>query len=96
MGVAIIDNFNVVFQQFLNSRIDALRLEFDSNTQWNLSKSIDELLLQVKPTLDQHTRIEISEKIQDLVLDYQQDILKKVYVDAFVDGLNFEVRLKEI
>ena len=84
-------------QQFLNHRIENVLYEVSSQQEISdLSKNIDELLVQLKPLLDQKIRAEISEKMQDLVIDYQQVVLQKLYVEAFIDGLNFEKKLKGV
>ena len=84
-------------QQFLNHRIENVLYEVSSQREISdLSKNIDELLVQLKPLLDQKIRAEISEKMQDLVIDYQQVVLQKLYVEAFIDGLNFEKKLKGV
>lgn len=84
-------------QQFLSHRIESVLYEVSSQQEISdLSKSVDELLVHLKPFSDQKIRAEISEKMQDLVIDYQQVVLQKLYIEAFIDGLNFEKKLKEV
>lgn len=95
--MAKIDNFDAAMQQFLNYRINTLLLEIDSNVQKaDLSQSIDKLLSQANPALDKEAKEEITEKMQDLVIDYQHNILQKVYLSAFLDGLKFESKMREV
>ncbi|WP_107841259.1 hypothetical protein [Metasolibacillus meyeri] len=94
--MVIIDNFNAAFEQFLKHRIDSLIFEIDStNKTIDLSQTIDNLLDQYLLTLNPHKKNEFTEAIQDFIFAYQGNIIKKIYVKAFTDGLKFESKILE-
>ena len=89
----IIDNFNIAVEQFLKHRIDSLLFEIDAtNKAADLSQTIDNLLEQFHLTINPQVKNELTEEIQDFILAYQENIIQKIYVKAFSDGLKFESR----
>ena len=89
----IIDNFSAAVEQFLKHRIDSLLFEIDAtNKTADLSQTIDNLLEQFHLTINPQVKNELTEEIQDFILAYQENIIQKIYVKAFSDGLKFESR----
>nr|WP_315060135.1 hypothetical protein [uncultured Lysinibacillus sp.] len=95
--MAIIDNFNAAMQQFLNQRVDGVLYEISSNVKKEgLSQSIDKLLNQSNLSLNKEAKDEFTEKIHDLVFEYQYNILQQVYLVGFLDGLKLDSKMKEV
>lgn len=95
--MVIIDKFNVAMQQFLNHRIESVLYEITLQFEISdLSQSINKLLSNSNLTLTEEVKKEIVENMQDLVFDYQHNILQQVYIVAFWDGLKLESKMKEV
>ncbi|MFL1997683.1 hypothetical protein VYF65_003469 [Lysinibacillus irui] len=78
----------------MNQRVDGVLYVISSNVKnKGLSQSIDKFLNQSDLSLNKEARDEFTEKIHDLVFDYQHNILQQV---GFLDGLKLESKMKEV
>ena len=94
--MSIIDNFDLAVEQFLKHRINSLLYEIDSISEKDdLSQTIYKLLDQCNLALNPQVLNNLSEVILDLILEYQENITRKIYVKAFSDGLKFESKFWE-
>ncbi|MNH45786.1 hypothetical protein D3C79_1083320 [compost metagenome] len=54
------------------------------------------MLNQSNLSLNKEAKDEFTEKIHDLVFEYQHNILQQIYLVGFLDGLKLDSKMKEV